>query len=170
MESGKVAGNIYDIDQILEEYYDPDIVPLSEEELDQLMEEYGYDTDENMLENVLEEYYDPSVTPLSQDEMEEILLEYGDDTMIVEDVFVKEASKNTVIVDTMEDQNESKRKSRCRKRARRRGGREKKTCKDKMDIRILQTNCDGYTSKKESVEEIVTNRNIDVLLLNDTAL
>ena len=106
MESGKVAGNIYDIDQILEEYYDPDIVPLSEEELDQLMEEYGYDTDENMLENVLEEYYDPSVTPLSQDEMEEILLEYGDDTMIVEDVFVKEASKNTVIVDTMEDQNE----------------------------------------------------------------
>ena len=125
MESGKVADNIYDIDQILEEYYDPDIVPLSEEELDQLMEEYGYDTDENMLENVLEEYYDPSVTPLSQDEMEEILLEYGDDTMMFDDVYAKEASKNTVINDIMEDQNNLKKKANIQKGLEDEGGENK---------------------------------------------
>ena len=37
-------------------------------------------------------------------------------------------------------------------------------------MKILQTNCDGFTSKKESVEEIVEKRHTDVLLLNDTAL
>ena len=56
MESGNVADNIYDIDQILEEYYDPDIVRLNEEELNQVMEKYGKDANENMLENIIKEY------------------------------------------------------------------------------------------------------------------
>ena len=34
----------------------------------------------------------------------------------------------------------------------------------------MQTNCDGYTSKKENIADIVSDRKTDVLLLNDTAL
>ena len=51
-----------------------------------------------------------------------------------------------------------------------RGGRGKINRKETVDIKILQTNCDGYTSKKESIETIVNDRKVDVLLLNDTAL
>ena len=125
MESGNVADNIYDIDQILEEYYGPDIVPLNEEELNQIMEKYGKDANENMLENIIEEYYDPSGTPLSQDELEEILLKYGDDTMMFDDVYAKEASKNTVINDIMEDQNDLKKKANIQKGLEDEGGENK---------------------------------------------
>ena len=67
-------------------------------------------------------------------------------------------------------ENSMERKSRYRKRLSRRGGRKKRNLKDKVDVRILQTNCDGFTSKKESVEDIINARETDILLLSDTAL
>ena len=39
-----------------------------------------------------------------------------------------------------------------------------------VDLRILHSNCDGYTSKKGSIDDIVSDRQIDILLLNETAL
>ena len=37
-------------------------------------------------------------------------------------------------------------------------------------MNILHSNCDGYTSKKASIENIVKLKDTDVLLLNETAL
>ena len=178
----RVEDNIYDIEQILEEYYDPDIEPLTEQELKEIMEEFGKDTAENVIEKIMEEYYDPSVTPLSQDELEEIILKYGDDTFIVDDEGATEALEKTVANVVIEDKNDFETESRTlelqdsnanhrpRKRGVRRGGRGKRRCKDKVEMKILQTNCDGFTSKKESIENIVNDRQTDVLLLNETAL
>ena len=73
-------------------------------------------------------------------------------------------------MDVAEDEDASTCRKRRRNRGLRRGGRGKRKPKDICDIRILQNNCDGFTSKKESIEEIVRARQTDVLLLNDTAL
>ena len=37
-------------------------------------------------------------------------------------------------------------------------------------MNILHSNCDGYISKKASIENIVKSKNADVLLLKETAL
>ena len=59
-KTSHVKGNI--IDQIVEEYYDPNILPLTEEEIEEIFEEYGNDTNESILDRaIFEEYYDPSV-------------------------------------------------------------------------------------------------------------
>ena len=39
-----------------------------------------------------------------------------------------------------------------------------------VNLKILQTNMDGYTSKKESLLEIVDNEKPDIVTINDTAL
>ena len=41
---------------------------------------------------------------------------------------------------------------------------------EKVEIKIIQTNCDGFTSKKESFDDIVEVENPDVLVINETAL
>ena len=48
----------------------------------------------------------------------------------------------------------------------------KKVCrrKDKVDIKIIHSNIDGYTSKKESINEIAEQEQPDVMTLNDTNL
>jgi hypothetical protein len=38
----------FSIDRILDEYYDPETVPLSEEELEETLEKHGYDSDESV--------------------------------------------------------------------------------------------------------------------------
>ena len=35
---------------------------------------------------------------------------------------------------------------------------------------MIQTNCDGFTSKKESFDDIVKDENPDIIVINDTAL
>ena len=88
-KTSHVKGNI--IDQIVEEYYDPNILPLTEEELEEISEEYGNDTNESILDRaIFEEYYDPSVTPLSKEELEELLFKYGDYTFWVNNENAKE--------------------------------------------------------------------------------
>ena len=62
------------------------------------------------------------------------------------------------------------RQKRTRNRLPRRGGRSKRCSKGTTNINILQSNCDGYISKKESIEEIINEREADILLLNETAL
>ena len=57
-----------------------------------------------------------------------------------------------------------------KEKAPRRGGRSKRPSNKEADITILQSNCDGYISKKESIEDIVKGREADILLLNETAL
>ena len=37
-------------------------------------------------------------------------------------------------------------------------------------MKTIQSNCDGYLSKTESITEIINNESPDVMLLNDTAL
>ena len=69
-----------------------------------------------------------------------------------------------------EDSNIYQRKRGKRKRLPRRGGRTKRRNKGTADINILHSNCDGYISKKASVENIVKSKDTDVLLLNETAI
>ena len=61
-------------------------------------------------------------------------------------------------------------KKRRRRRLPRRGGRTKRRNKGTADLNILHSNCDGYISKKDSIENIVNAKDTDVLLLNETAL
>ena len=42
--------------------------------------------------------------------------------------------------------------------------------KEKVDIKIIHSNVDGYTSKKESINEIVEKEKPDIMTLNDTNL
>ena len=60
---------------------------------------------------------------------------------------------------------------RRRKRRLRRSNRNKR-CKysDKVDIKIIQTNCDDFTSKKESFHDILKDKAPDILLIQETAL
>ena len=37
-------------------------------------------------------------------------------------------------------------------------------------MKFIQTNFDGFTSKKESSEEIINDKNSDLLIVNHTAL
>ena len=64
----------------------------------------------------------------------------------------------------------SNKKTRKRSRLPRRGGRGGRRCKGTANINILHSNCDGYTSKKDSIENIVKKKKTDVLLLNETSL
>ena len=144
--------------EIMEEYYDPDISIMSEEELENIMGEYGNDTvvKERWLEDIIDEYYDPDMTPLTQEELEEILVQYGDETFQV-DLCDKESKENN-------------KRERRRKRGICRGGRCKRGEKDLIDFRLMHMNCDGYTSKKKSIEEIISDKQTDVLLMNETSL
>ena len=128
------------MEEIMEEYYDPDISLMGEEELENILREYGNDIVEKdkWLEAIIDEYYDPDVTPLTQEELEEILVKYGDETFQV-DLCGEESKVN-------------KKRERRRRRGTRRGGRCKRSEKDLVDVRLLHMNCDGYTSKKESIE------------------
>ena len=54
-----------------------------------------------------------------------------------------------------------------RKPERRANGNNKK---NSVDIKIVHSNIDGYTSKKESVNEIAEQKNPEVITLNDTNL
>ena len=49
-------------------------------------------------------------------------------------------------------------------------GRGRRKERDVVDLKVLHMNCDGYISKKESIENIVNEKQADVLLLNETAL
>ena len=42
--------------------------------------------------------------------------------------------------------------------------------KDKVDIKLIHSNIDGYTSKKESINEIADKEIPDIITLNDTNL
>ena len=42
--------------------------------------------------------------------------------------------------------------------------------KHNVDIKIIHSNTDGYTSKKESINEIAENEKPDIMTLNDTNL
>ena len=42
--------------------------------------------------------------------------------------------------------------------------------KDKVDIKLIHSNIDGYTSKKESINEITDKEKPDIITLNDTNL
>ena len=176
------------IREILEEFYDPEAKQPSEEEIKYILLEYGdrssmldvldkkelnyvIDTAESVfdIEAIVQEYYDPSVTPLSEEEMMELFLKYGYDTIMVDNENAKEAVEHDDSEVVVEDGKDGRKKSRNRTRGIRRGGRkDKKT--DTEDIRVLHMNCDGYTSKKECIEDIVNERQTDVLLLNETNL
>ena len=70
------------IEDIVKEYYDPDVSLLSEEELEEIIAKYGGDTleDEDTFDmDLVEKYYDPNMTPISMEELEEILIEHGDE-------------------------------------------------------------------------------------------
>ena len=41
---------------------------------------------------------------------------------------------------------------------------------DEVDLTIIQTNCDGVTSKQESFEDILKEKSPDVVLIQKTAL
>ena len=57
-----------------------------------------------------------------------------------------------------------------RRRRPRKRRRSKIQSKDTADIKIMHSNCDGYTSKKQSIEDIVKEKRPDLLLLNETSL
>ena len=59
--------------------------------------------------------------------------------------------------------------SKVKERSLRRRGK-KKSRKSTVVLKLIQTNMDGYTSKKESLCEIVNSENPDVITINDTAL
>ena len=148
------------IARIIEEFYDPEVTLLSEDELEDIIREYGDDTykvdeveEKYFDDGILEEYYDPHCTKLTNEELEEILVEYGDDAYEVDSF------------KTVGNQRRS-----GRKRNIRRGGRTKRVSKSEADMRILHMNCDGYTSKKASIENIMSEKQTDVLLLNETCL
>ena len=135
------------IAKIMEEFYDPDISLLSAEELEEIIEKYSKESEEEediVMKEIIEEYYDPNMTPLSEEEFEEILVRFGDETLSVnlcdyKDIF---AEKETTA-------NEKSMRRRKRKRSIRRGGRGKRKSNDLVDIKLLHMNCDGYTYKKQ---------------------
>ena len=45
-----------------------------------------------------------------------------------------------------------------------------KTKTETVELKFIQTNCDGFTSKKESFDDIIKVENPDVIVINDTAL
>ena len=157
---------------ILEEFGDTNVKNLTEEELEYILTKYAFKTFE------VEEYddafyeefyiYIPDVAPLSKEEKEELLVEY--ENRNIDDIIAEYESSVDVSDDLDDKESVSKIKQRSKKRGLRRDGRSKIKSKDKVNIKIIQTNCDGYTSKKESIENIVNDRQTDVLILNDTAL
>ena len=128
----------FSIERILDEYYDPDTLPLPEEELEEILEKYGNDSDESVFDMaaIIAEFYDPSVTPLSEEELEELLLKYDDDTIPVDNENAKEAFEHDVSENNVKDGNDGKKKSRNRKRGIRRGGRDKRKSKDKVESKL----------------------------------
>ena len=156
------------IAMIMEEFYDPEGAHLSEDELEEILLEYGdYTNEVDMTEKekvdaIVNEYYDPDCTKLTAEELEDILIEYEDDTYKVDSGEAHKDINNEGCIE--------KRRIRIRNRGIRRGGRSKRDSKNLADIRILHSNCDGYTSKKASIENIVSEKQTDVLLLNETCL
>ena len=130
--------------------------PITEAELEFIIMKYGDEAFkvEKSDESEFDEFYYDGEAYLNPAEMDKLLDEW-------------EYDENSNVI---EGESEAKVNKRNRKRIGRRGGRNKGNSKKKPDLKILQTNCDGYTSKKESVENIVEKRHTDVLLLNDTAL
>ena len=60
-------------------------------------------------------------------------------------------------------------KGRKKRRSRKRKGKKRNTL-DRVDINIIHSNIDGYTSKKESVDSMANNMLPDVITLNETLL
>ena len=72
--------------------------------------------------------------------------------------------------DTSRKEDTTKGRGRKRTRILRRGGRNTGKTNKTSDIKLLQMNCDGYISKKASIEDIVKEKQTDILLLNETSL
>ena len=166
----------------MEEFGDMSVSSLSRDELDHLLEKYGGNEEAMVVEydeDIYEHWNKETLLP-SKEELEEILKEYEyigevDQSEVDMEEILMEFDSEPVdeyceVVNNVSDDVNNNRKKRVRKRTTRRGGRSKKKFRGNVDINILQTNCDGYISKKESIEDIVNDRETDVLLLNDTAL
>ena len=60
-------------------------------------------------------------------------------------------------------------KTKAKRKSTRRGSKTKNKT-ETVNLKLIQTNCDGFTSKKESFDDIVKDDNPDIIVINDTAL
>ena len=171
--------------EVFEEYYENDIEPLTQQEWIYILRKYD-DSHQPNCDRLSEdtgnteskEWCSPNEEILTNVEWAEIMERFGGndtdtteglnssfDINILEEYYglnspasPKECSSNYL------------EKKRRRRRLPRRGGRTKRRNKGTADLNILHSNCDGYISKKASIENIVNAKDTDVLLLNETAL
>ena len=172
--------------ELFETFYDPDMEPLTKEEWREILSKYDdehVDAEKSsMPDGLFEDHHNPCEEYFTNEEWAEILERFGStpiegdkvdiDGIHDDEQFIKEMEIKYGVIsveNNLKSTTDEKRK-RTRARLPRRGGRSNKHSKGTANITILHSNCDGYTSKKESIEEIVKERGADILLLNETAL
>jgi hypothetical protein len=178
--------------ELFEKFYDPGMEPLTKEEWVDILTKYddSFKEDDgcnmnNIIVGQFHEFYTPCEELLTKEEWAEILerfdknedehtaknknfnIEMYDAQPLLEELESKYLGK-VVEYNDLGHNNESQ--MRKRKRLPRRGGRSRRRYKGTADLNILHSNCDGYISKKDSIENIVKERKADVLLLNETSL
>ena len=156
------------VSQIVDEYdyYDPNIGLLTEEELREVIERYGGETVKSEEEYGTVEDLETFICELEAN--------YGHIEVTGNYISAEEIlelyDENGNRIKTDEPDRQSRQKGRTRDRGIRRGGRKKRKTKDTQDMKVVLMNCDGFTSKKESIEEILSENKADILLLNETNL
>ena len=169
--------------ELFEAYYDPDITPLTKEEWREILEKYddAFCGNERNNINVGKFKEPPPCNPREELFTDEDWADILERTERISDEDIKDVDTEQIMREIeakygdndtgIDDENYiMKRKNRPRKRLPRRGGRSRRRPRNVADITILHSNCDGYISKKESLEDIVKKREADILLLNETAL
>ena len=160
IEFDHVVNVIKDVDDV--EYDDGG--DMIEKELNELLNEweevFGDKEHDNLLS--IEEFlarFDDNGNKINPNE-DDIVEEINDNPI---ESMAKETKANDV-------EKRTTKMSQQKRRTRRGGKKPKKDEEEKASIKIIHSNCDGYSSKKESIEEIIKNKTPDVFLLNDTAL
>ena len=161
-----------DIDmELFDQYYEPGIEPLTKEEwwdilirFDDSFTNHTPCKMKNIMGGKFEELYTPCENLFTKEEWSEIL-EQCDTTDEIETTEDDDAEFQLILEElelkymmTGFGEHPSNKKTRKRSRLPRRGGRGGRRCKGTANINKLHSNCDGYTSKNDSIEKYLRRR------------
>lgn len=168
-------------DELFNQYYDPGTDPLTEEEWWEILVKYDYLFNYNdpiyknkVVDGTFDQFLTPCKEHFTNEEWSDIIKRFDttgisdNEELSIEKLEVRYGGHNK------EDNNaidKNHKKGRKRKRILHRSKKhDKYKSSDQVDLKIIQTNCDGFTSKKISFEDIVKERSPDVVLVQETAL
>ena len=124
--------------------------------VDEILAVYDDNGNHIKFEEIVEEDNEATVT---KDELEKLLERW--DESVEEPISDRELSKIMEVYDDNINNKEGRNRSRINHRSKGR----KKHKSDEVEITIIQTNCYGYTSKKETFDDIVKENAPDIVVI-----